>query len=109
MTESYGRGTIFLVHGFAEHVGRYEELAARLNEAQFSVFGLSHQGHGKSGGDRVHVKSFQSYTEDLLSFVEAIRKERPSESGVPRYLLGHSMGGAIALQTVQARPDMVGC
>ena len=60
---------IILVHGYAEHIDRYEAVAQYLNQLQYSVYGLSHQGHGKSGGDRAHVRAFPDYATDVLAFM----------------------------------------
>lgn len=56
------RAIVFLCHGFAEHSGRYEHVARRLNAEGFSVYSLDHQGHGQSEGDRAYVEKFESYT-----------------------------------------------
>lgn len=45
-------------------------------------------GHGKSEGTRVDIKDFQHYVDDLLQFVDIIKKEH---SDIPLFIMGHSM------------------
>ncbi|MEM2637570.1 MAG: alpha/beta hydrolase [Candidatus Korarchaeota archaeon] len=89
------RGAIIIVHGFAEHIGRYDHVAKFLNELGFNVYGYDQRGHGKSEGDRGYVKNFDEYIMDLNLFVNCVLKE---ENGHPLFLLGHSMGGLIVLR-----------
>jgi hypothetical protein len=60
------KGDVFLVHGLGEHIGRYEHVAAALNDAGYNVFGMDHQGHGRSEGDRGHAERFQHMVDDYL-------------------------------------------
>ena len=94
------RLVVFVVHGFGEHSGRYEVLAAQLNALGASVYALDHQGHGQSGGDRAYVQSFDHYTLDVLSFVERTQNELSAEGSeqLPCFLYGHSMGGVSCTQ-----------
>lgn len=87
------RAVVILCHGLGEHSGRYAQLAADFDKKDLAVFALDHRGHGKSGGKRGHVDSFDDYLSDLDSF----RTEVDERFGdIPRFLLGHSMGGLIA-------------
>lgn len=86
---------VLVVHGLCEHSGRYEPLAHYLNSAGFSVFGLDLIGHGKSGGTRAHVPSFNDYTDLYLEYIDWIQKQYP---GLPLFIFGHSMGGQLALE-----------
>eukprot|EP00744_Colponema_vietnamica_P015295 GILI01021444.1.p1 GENE.GILI01021444.1~~GILI01021444.1.p1 ORF type:complete len:320 (+),score=86.29 GILI01021444.1:52-960(+) len=90
------KGVIFLCHGFSEHIGRYEHVANAFNAAGFSVLAIDHQGHGHSEGDRTFVSFFQDYIDDFCQFVQEETKN--FASSVPRFLLGHSMGGLIAIR-----------
>ncbi|MFC5834028.1 alpha/beta hydrolase [Nonomuraea insulae] len=82
-----------LVHGYGEHIGRYEYVADRLVHHGAAVYGLDHIGHGRSGGDRVLVEDFEDVVTDVHSVEERARAEHP---GVPVVVIGHSMGGMIA-------------
>jgi len=90
------KGAVFIVHGVAEYSGRYEKIATFLNSKGYEVFALDHQGHGDSEGERAHVERFSDYVADVEQFVREITLSRPAIANVPRYLMGHSMGGLVA-------------
>jgi len=94
------RGVVFILHAYREHIGRYEPLAAALNAAGFSVYGHDHQGHGQSGGERGFVEVFNHYVLDALHYMRTIQSEmcEAGQEPKPCFLLGHSMGGTIAMQ-----------
>ena len=87
------RAVVILSHGLGEHSGRYDWLARRLNERGLAAFALDHRGHGRSGGRRGHVLSFNEYLQDLDNFR---RQVDARFENLPRFLLGHSLGGLIA-------------
>ncbi|AQZ66324.1 Lysophospholipase; Monoglyceride lipase; putative [[Actinomadura] parvosata subsp. kistnae] len=87
-----------LVHGYGEHIGRYEHVADRLVRHGAAVYGLDHVGHGKSEGDRALVEDFEDVVTDVHAVEEHARAEHP---GVPVVLIGHSMGGMIAARYAQ--------
>jgi alpha-beta hydrolase superfamily lysophospholipase len=90
------RATVVLAHGVAEHSGRYEHVGRRLAASGYPVWALDHRGHGRSGGHRVWVDTFAAYEEDLEAFRELVSSATGGAGG-PQVLLGHSMGGAIAV------------
>ncbi|HPC48165.1 MAG TPA: lysophospholipase [Deltaproteobacteria bacterium] len=99
------RAVVHLIHGYAEHVDRYANVVEALVPAGYAVLGNDHRGHGRSAGRRGHVRRFQDFVEDEHRFcTEVIRSRIP---GVPRFVLGHSMGSLIALNYVEQRPDDV--
>jgi alpha-beta hydrolase superfamily lysophospholipase len=85
-------GLILVVHGVAEHAGRYHHVADLLVGLGLRVAILDHRGHGRSGGKRLLVRDLSEFTADL----ETLRKLE-LVTGAPTYLLGHSMGGCVAL------------
>jgi alpha-beta hydrolase superfamily lysophospholipase len=87
------RANLLVVHGLAEHSGRYMNLVNRFVPMGYAVYGFDHIGHGKSGGRRCYVQRFQDFIETLKNYVDRIRGLKP---GVPLFLVGHSMGGLIA-------------
>lgn len=94
------RAAVFLVHGYGEHVGRYEALAAALAKEGFIVHGLDQMGHGGSEGDRAYITSVDDAVGDILQLVTAVHPH----PGLPLVLFGHSMGGLFALRTLQTAP-----
>lgn len=102
LPRSEARAGVLLVHGYAEHTGRYKHVIRELNEMGLAVFALDHQGHGNSGGVRCYIKEFDYYVDDLSDYFKDIRKETGLKSW---FILGHSMGGAIALKLVLRDQD----
>lgn len=103
--EGAERAVIVLVHGLGEHIGRYDALATRLVRGGYAVHGYDQRGHGFAPGPRAQVDRFERLIDDLGDFVAQVRAEHP---GRPWVLLGHSMGGVVALRAVQTdavRPD----
>ncbi|XP_031532207.1 monoglyceride lipase isoform X3 [Vicugna pacos] len=95
------RALVFVSHGAGEHCGRYDELARMLVGLGLLVFAHDHVGHGQSEGERMVVSDFQVFIRDVLQHVDLVQKDHP---GLPVFLLGHSMGGAIAILTAADRP-----
>jgi acylglycerol lipase len=98
------RAVIIISHGYAEHSSRYQHFASYLAENGFAVYALDHRGHGRSEGERANVKVFSEYVSDLSRFVNTVREKHPS---LKRFLLGHSMGGAIAAQLAVEQPNQL--
>jgi acylglycerol lipase len=88
------KAVVILLHGLAEHSGRYTHVAKALTDAGYAVHALDHRGHGKSDGKRTYVKSYADYQRDILQFRRLVELRHP---GVPLFVLGHSMGGNLAL------------
>ncbi|WP_300670162.1 alpha/beta hydrolase [Desulfoluna sp.] len=86
------RAVVVIVHGLAEHLGRYDGVAQELNASGFSVYRFDNQGHGRSGGERGYLDDFHAFIDDADRLVEKARAENP---GLPVFMLGHSMGGFI--------------
>lgn len=93
------KATIYLCHGYGEHLGRHEPFALALTAAGFTVHALDLQGHGQSHGDRAYLTSLDDVVADVL---ELATRVAPSQAGVPSFIFGHSMGGLITLRTVQS-------
>lgn len=94
------RATVALVHGLAEHAGRYAALAQRLNDAGIELVAIDLRGHGRAPGRRAWVERFDDYLQDADALVGVA-----SRSGAPLFLMGHSMGGAIAALYAIERAD----
>lgn len=89
------RARVRIIHGLGEHGGRYAPLAEALVERGISCYAADLRGHGVSGGRRGHVDRFRDYLADLA------RLEGKLPAGVPNFLLGHSLGGLIAVRAAE--------
>jgi alpha-beta hydrolase superfamily lysophospholipase len=98
------RAAVLVVHGLAEHSGRYGLTAAALNDAGFAVHAVDYRGHGRSEGGRVHVDDVGDYVADVRAALEEVRRRNP---GLPVFLLGHSQGGLIALKAALDEPAAI--
>ncbi|HEY4802627.1 MAG TPA: lysophospholipase [Paraburkholderia sp.] len=103
------RAALALVHGLAEHAGRYAALAARLNAAGIDVYAIDLRGHGRAPGRRTWVARFDEYLDDagaLLAHASAQCAAAGANARTPLFLMGHSMGGAIAaLYAIERLPQ----
>ncbi|MCF8605667.1 lysophospholipase [Gordonia sp. HY442] len=84
-------GVVVLAHGLGDHAGRYHHVAKEFTDLGYLVVAPDQAGHGRSGGKRLGVTDFSDFTADLDTVINAVDVDGP------RFLLGHSMGGAIAL------------
>jgi alpha-beta hydrolase superfamily lysophospholipase len=96
------RATIVLAHGASEHGGRYAWTGEELAKRGYAVYAIDHRGHGRSSGPRAVIDRMQNAVEDLHTLVEKARSKQP---GRPLVLLGHSMGGAVALAYTSEHED----
>lgn len=100
------KGAVVLVHGLKDHSGRYDHVAEHLARRGYAVHALDLRGHGRSGGRRYFVESFEEYVDDLDFFLARVRK---TETHRPVFLLGHSMGGTIVcLHSIMRGPELRG-
>ena len=90
------KATVLLVHGLGEHMGRYTHVANYLQAAGYAVFGYDNHGHGMSSGEKGSLIADNQLVDDLRFVIEYVRRQNPG----PLVLLGHSMGGLIAAETV---------
>ncbi len=89
------KATVVVVHGYAEHSGRYAHVAEYLVEQGYAVHGMDLRGHGQSRGQQFgYFNRFDTLLEDLTRFVGQVRAT--TNTG-PMFMLGHSLGGTLAL------------
>lgn len=92
--EDQPRAVIVLVHGASEHSDRYPHVAEGLVADGYAVHALDHRGHGRSDGPRAVIDRMDSAVADVDQLVLEAREQHPN---TPVFMLGHSMGGAIAV------------
>lgn len=97
------RGTVQLVHGASEHSGRYDRLATGLALHGFGVWAMDLRGHGRTAestgiGRFGNGLGVDTVLEDVDALHLVIDDQHP---GLPRVLLGHSMGSIIALAAAE--------
>ena len=90
---------VSLVHGFGEHCGRYEELAAELVANQIAVVGVDLRGHGRTIGPRGVAETYNHLHDDLKTLLKQTASLYPT---VPRFLIwafdGRRFGAASWIQ-----------
>ena len=99
------RAFIAIVHGLGEHGGRYAALASDLVKARFTVVSLDLPGHGETLGARGDAPSWAMMRDQLVPAMFTASCGLPGHPPeLPRVLLGHSMGGVLALDFALAHP-----
>jgi len=88
------KAVVQVVHGFAEHSGRYMNVVNQLTPLGYVIYANDHRGHGKSDGKRNYVDYFDQYIEDEKKLYDLIKNKHHN---LPIFMLGHSMGSMIAL------------
>lgn len=96
------QAVVLIAHGAGEHSGRYGHVAARLNAEGYAVFALDHRGHGHSSGPRALITRMDDAVADLHSLARIAAQRHPD---LPQFLLGHSLGGTIALRYAVAHGE----
>lgn len=100
------KAVLLIVHGLAEHRGRYMNLVNYFVPKGYAVCGFDYRGHGKSEGLRCYVDRFTDYISDVRAFFEKVRREH---SNLKIFIVGHSMGATIAVAyAVQYQRDLAG-
>ena len=94
------RGGVIIVHGLGDHGGRYRELAQSLTAQGWAVFAFDLIGHGRSPGARGRVDRYDRLLADIAHARETMDNLLPGKTQV---LLGHSMGGNLALNYLLRR------
>ncbi len=99
------RATVAIVHGLGEHSGRYSALASELVRARFTCVALDLPGHGGASGPRGDLPSWLQVRDQFVPAMFTATRGLPEQSAaLPRVLLGHSMGGLLALDHALAHP-----
>jgi acylglycerol lipase len=92
LPEGKVKAVLLIVHGLADHSGRYMNVVNYFVPMGYAVYALDHIGHGKSSGTRMYVERFEDYTDTLKTYFDMVRHWQPDQ---PIFMVGHSMGGLI--------------
>jgi alpha-beta hydrolase superfamily lysophospholipase len=99
--QSSAVAAVQIIHGLAEHAGRYRRVAEALTAAGYAVYASDLRGHGKTArsgqelGSLAERDGWRKCLDDLWQLNQLIAAEKP---GLPILLLAHSMGAALARQ-----------
>jgi acylglycerol lipase len=99
------RAVVGLAHGASEHSGRYAWTGEQLAARGYALYALDHRGHGQSGGPRALIDSIGNVVADVGTLLSLAAVQ--SGGGAKPFLLGHSMGGLIALAFATRRQDEI--
>ncbi|MBO5937313.1 MAG: alpha/beta hydrolase [Clostridia bacterium] len=104
------RGAMVILHGFTESAEKFREITYYFRKAGYSVYALDLRGHGKSHHDspdplRVDIDTFDTYAEDLNSFIENIVKPSAKDRNI--FIYSHSLGSTVALLYMMKHPYTV--
>jgi alpha-beta hydrolase superfamily lysophospholipase len=108
------KAVIQIAHGLGEHARRYDQMAANLNQAGFSVYADDHRGHGQTGLRQLENKQIKrlgnlgpggmaATYKQVADFSKLIKAENPNR---PLVLLGHSWGSFIAQKIINKYSDI---
>jgi acylglycerol lipase len=100
--EGEPRAVVVIAHGVSEHGGRYRYVVERLVPEGFAVYAIDHRGHGRSSGSKARIDRMAHVVADLDALIDRIRATHP---GLKLFLLGHSMGGTVAVAYALRRQD----
>src|SRR5258706_5894443 len=93
------RGVVLITHGYAEHCGRYHEVANVIVQAGWAALSYDVRGHGKSPGERGYIDRFATYLADLSAMQTAAHQLVGPHA--PMILLCHSHGRVLKLRPLR--------
>lgn len=104
--ESDIKAILIIIHGYAEHGGRYNHVGKYFAEQGYYVAAFDHRGHGRSDGKDTILRSIDDCAKDVEVFLERIQTRIPGTTG---FILGHSMGGLVVTDFVlKMQPQLNG-
>lgn len=98
------KAVVIIVHGMAEHMGRYDQFAVKLNEAGYLVTGVDLLANGKTARDRLGQATERCYQDNVSIICELISKVK-KETNLPILLLAHSYGSFVAQRCLQLESE----
>ena len=106
LPEQPPRAIVVLVHGVAEHSGRYDRVGKLLADTGFAVYADDHLGHGRSAGAPANIESIDVAADTVERMLALASTRFPH---LPRFVVGHSMGASITLYLATRAPlDVAG-
>ena len=105
LPDAEARAVVGLAHGASEHSGRYAWTGEQFAARGYALYALDHRGHGQSGGPRAVVDSIGNVVADVGTLLSLAAVQ--SGSGAKPFLLGHSLGGLIALAFATRRQEEI--
>lgn len=93
------KGTVFLIHGYYDHVGLYSHIIEHCLAQGFNVLSYDLPGHGLSSGERAAIDSFRQYDEVFCAALDWVQQHLPS----PLVVMGQSTGGAVIINYLLSR------
>jgi alpha-beta hydrolase superfamily lysophospholipase len=98
------QAVICMIHGFGEHINRYNHVASFFVGNDYAIVGMDNRGHGKSEGKRGHAPNYDAYIDDIQLLMNDIKTQYPNK---PIFLWGHSMGGNLILNYMLRRKPAI--
>lgn len=102
VSEGEPKALAVVVHGYAEHSGRYLHVIEALKEHGYAVFTIDHRGHGESEGEQACIEQFDYFVDDLHLLVNRAKEAYPT---LPLFMIAHSMGGLIGTHYALAHEE----
>lgn len=103
------KASIVISHGYSESLEKYHEIIYYFLKSGYSVYGLEHRGHGRSGhlgkvdSTQIDIDNFDDYVQDFKNFLD--KEVKPNTGDQKLFLFAHSMGGAIGADFLEEYPD----
>lgn len=98
------RASVVLVHGLGSHSALFWPMVQHLLDENYSVYTFDLRGHGRSQGQRGYINRWSEFRDDLRQFLHRVSLQ---SRHCPCFLLGHSLGAAIALDYALRFPDTI--
>lgn len=99
------KAVILCVHGLGLHNGTYTDFGQRMAKLGYATYAIDVRGFGSfmeaKGREQV---DFDGCLADVQSTLKVLHRAYP---GTPIFLLGESMGGAIALRATATYPELI--
>lgn len=102
ITPEQPKAHLGIVHGYADHLGRFRKTVDFLVAQGFAVHAFDYRGHGRADGRRGYCGHFSEYVDDLERFWGRVRTAAGTKKS---FLLGHSHGGLMSLHLLQRNPE----